>query len=168
MTYLNDCIAEYTSRLKEGKLQIAYKGIMSFMSQLKAHIESTHTEYNAGALYFGYMDMTYFALTPPPLKNLKLKVAVVYLHKKNRFEIWLAAANRAVQGRYIESLKGKNTCGYALSEVSPGVDSILWTHLAEKPDFDNAEKLCGSIETAAVKFINGVYSILNIQNNNMV
>ena len=37
------------------------------MAELKA-LEHKHPDYASGALYFGYMDMTYFAITPPSEK----------------------------------------------------------------------------------------------------
>ncbi len=56
-------------------MQKAYKAIMTFMSGLCTYLEKKYPEYNTSALYFGYMDMTYFAFTPPGLKGKKLKIA---------------------------------------------------------------------------------------------
>jgi len=41
---------------------------MTFMSELRSYLESKYPDYTAGNLYFGYMDMTYFAFTPADLK----------------------------------------------------------------------------------------------------
>ena len=94
MQSLNDFVKEYTKQLKKGQIQKAYKGIMKFMSGLKNNMGSNHPEYAASALYFGYMDMTYFAFTPMELKSRNLKIAVVYLHEQNRFEVLLGGSNR--------------------------------------------------------------------------
>ena len=101
MTNLNDAINEYTAQLQKGQIQIAYRGIMTFMSTLKSTLESNHPDYAASGLYFGYMDMTYFAFTPLELKRRNLKIAIVYLHQENRFELWLVGTNRKIQAEYI-------------------------------------------------------------------
>ena len=53
-------------------IQKAYKGIMTFMSGLKSHLENRYPDYIISALYLGYMDMTYFAFTPAFLKEKKV------------------------------------------------------------------------------------------------
>ena len=109
MGSLNEDIREYTAQLQKGSIQRAYKGIMVFMSELKSALERKYPDYTSSALYYGYMDMTYFAITPPPpLKDKKLKIALVYLHTENRFEYWLAAANRMIQADIIKTLSGKD------------------------------------------------------------
>ena len=152
MPTLNDAIAEYTAQLQKGQIQIAYRGIMTFMSTLKSTLESNHPDYAASGLYFGYMDMTYFAFTPLELKRKNLKIAIVYLHQENRFELWLGGGNRKVQAEYIELLKGKDLGHYRLSQVSPGVDSIIECIVAEHPDFENVEELMKNLEDQTIEF----------------
>ena len=160
MQSLNESVKEYTAQLQHGQIQKAYKGIMTFMSSLKAHLENQHPEYTATALYFGYMDMTYFAFTPLDLKQRSLKIAIVYLHEQNRFEIWLGGANRKVQAEYIELFKAKDLDGLLLSEVKPGVDSIIELRLIEKPDFDHPEKLMLAIESKVIAFTGKIKELL--------
>lgn len=152
MGSLNTDIREYTAQLRKGQMQRAYKGIMSFMSELKLYLESRHTDYAVSALYFGYMDMTYFAFTPPGLRDQKLKIAIVYLHEGNRFEMWLAAANRKIQADYIALLSRRDLRGYALSQAAPGVDAIIAATVAEQPDFDNSDRMKVQIEEKALAF----------------
>lgn len=160
MNSLNECIKEYTAQLEKGYIQKAYKGIMTFMSELKSHLESKYPQYISSALYFGYMDMTYFAFTPQELKDLKLKIAVVYLHEENRFELWLAANNRSIQADYIKLLSGKNIGSYTLSQVSPGIDSIIESIVVKEPDFNNTDNLQMQIEENTIKFACEIISIL--------
>ena len=68
MESINESIKEYATQLSKGRIQKAYKGIMTFMSELRSYLESKYPHYTAGNLYFGYMDMTYFAFTPADLK----------------------------------------------------------------------------------------------------
>lgn len=160
MNSLNESIKEYTTQLEKGYIQKAYRGIMTFMSELKSYLESKYPQYISSALYFGYLDMTYFAFTPQELKEKKLKTAVVYLHEENRFELWLAANNRGIQAEYIKLLSGKNIGSYTLSQFSPGTDSIIEYIIVKQPDFDNIYNLKKQIEENTIKFACEIISIL--------
>lgn len=160
MQTLNESVREYTAQLQLGQIQKAYKGIMTFMSGLKTYLEGQHPDFSATGLYFGYMDMTYFAFTPPELKQRSVKIAIVYLHEKNRFEVWLGGANRRVQAETIELLKGKDIDGLVLSEVKPGVDSIIEMQLVQKPDFDHSQELMLAIESKMIEFTRKIREIL--------
>ena len=161
MESINEYIKEYTTQLRKGQIQKAYKGIMTFMSELRSYLESRYPDYTAGSLYFGYMDMTYFAFTPADLKNKKLKIAVVYLHEKGVFEVWLAGNNRKIQAEYIALMSSENIGKYKLSQVIPGVDSIIESILVEKPDFDHPEELKKQIEKKTMAFVKDIISILD-------
>lgn len=161
MKSLNYYINEYTTQLKKGQIQIAYKGIMTFMSGLKTHLEKEYPEFSTSALYFGYMDMTYFAFTPLELKQRKLKLAIVYLHEQNSFEVWLGAANKNIQTQYIEMLRHKNIENYQLSQALPGVDSIIEKRMVEQPDFDHPEELRQLMASQIMGFADDIISALN-------
>lgn len=162
MEPLNSHIREYTAQLGKGQIQKAYRGIMAFMSDLKSDLERHHPASATGALYIGYMDMTYFAFTPPCLRQLKLKIAIVYLHEENRFELWLAAANRQVQASVINQLSNRDIGRYALSQVQPGVDAIIASAIATHPDFDSPDELKQLIETETIKFSKEMVSLLSV------
>jgi hypothetical protein len=161
MESLNDHIREYRLHLKKGHIQKAYKGIMSFMAGLSTALKNKYPDYAISALYFGYMDMTYFAFTPPDFKDKKLKIAIVYLHEQGRFEVWLGGSNRKVQAEMIDRLSHDHLSRYQLSRAHPGVDSIIESVIIEKPDFDQREALREEIEDKTIKFINDMASILN-------
>lgn len=160
MESLNHQIKVYRTQLKKGEIQKAYKGIMTFMSGLSSYLEKKHTDFVSSGLYFGYMDMTYFAFTPSELKNKKLKIAIVYLHVEGRFEAWLGGANRKIQADYINKLKNMNLTHYKLSTVMPGVDSIIETILVEDPDFDHPDELMIQIEHKTIEFAQDIVTIL--------
>jgi hypothetical protein len=160
MVFLNDQIQEYRLQLGKGHIQKAYKGIMAFMSSLKSDLERAYPDYFTSALYFGYMDMTYFAFTPSQLKENKLKVAIVYLHEEGRFEAWLGGNNRKIQGETIARLEHQNLSKYYLSQVQPGVDSIIESILVEQPNFDQLEALKAQIEDKTIAFIDDMIAIL--------
>lgn len=161
MDTLNNNIKEYTIQLSKGQIQKAYKGIMTFMTELKSYLQCKYSEYATSALYFGYMDMTYIAFTPSDFRNRKLKIAIVYMHEECQFELWLAGINRQIQADYINLLSHKNIGNYTLSKVQPGVDSIIASVIIHKPDFDNTEKLKKEIELKTMQFVEDINSMLN-------
>ena len=106
------------------------------------------------------MDMTYFALVPEALKKKNLKIAIVYLHEQNKFEAWLAGGNRRVQAEYIGQLKQTKLEKYQLSQVSPGVDSIVEYCLVEQPDFNRDQELMEQIQSRVDEFIRDILPLL--------
>jgi len=160
MEKLNSHIKEYRIQLKKGHIQKAYLGIMKFMSLLNRTLKNQYLEFSTGALYYGFMDMTYFAFTPKDLKENKLKIAIVYLHQEGRFEVWLSGVNRTIQDKYISLLQNKKMSKYKLSKVQPGVDSIVEGILVENPDFDQPMHLIEEISIQTLNFINDMRNYL--------
>lgn len=157
----NDYIQEYISQLSKGVIQKAYKNIMKFMSDLSTYLKKRYPDYKVSALYYGYMDMTYFSFTSKDLKSKKLKIAIVYLHEQGRFEVWLSGTNRKVQAEYIKLMSHIDIGSYKLSKVKPGVDSIIEAILIEQPNFDHPEELKKQIEIKAIEFIDNIATFLN-------
>ncbi len=160
MKDLNEYVIAYQKQLQEGKIQIAYKGIMSFMGNLKSYLSDMHSDYLVGALYFGYMDMTYFAITTTELKDKQLKIAVVYLHQENCFELWLSATNKKIQAQYIDKLKDKDLKGYKLSVSQPGIDSIIESRIIDHPNFNELTSLKVELDILTQKFIKDIMEMM--------
>src|SRR5512144_929526 len=95
----------FQRELKKGAVQRAYKALLSYMLGLRTHFTKSHADFIVSGLYQGYMDMTYFALFPPSLKERGLKIAIVFNYDAFRFEAWLAAANRKLQRQCWEQFK---------------------------------------------------------------
>lgn len=161
METLNNLVAQYTLQLGKGQIQKAYKAILAFMSGLGTYLKGRYPDFIVSALYPGYMDMTYFAFTPPGLKDRKLKVAVVYLHEECRFEAWLGGSNRKVQGDYVDLLSRRDIGSYRLSKPSPGVDAIIETILVKQPDFDQPEELNKQLEEDLMAFIRDITTMID-------
>ena len=149
---LRQSVAAYTAALSDGELARAYRGVLSFCSALRAFFARRFAGCAIGTLYPGYLDMTYFALTPPDLRDQKLKIAIVYLHAENRFEFWLAAANRTVQAKTAKRLS-RVSCGkYSVTHPAPGVDAIIAWVADSAPDFGRPEALMESLAEKAAAF----------------
>jgi len=161
MGSLGDCVNEYTTQLSRGTIQTAYRGIMTFMSDLRSFLECKYPDFTAGALYFGYMDMTYFAFTPSALRERRLKIALVYLHKEGRFESWLAGNSRQIQAKYVEMLRRTHLGKHVLSQIQPGVDSIIASAIVDRPDFDDLDGLKRSIEVELMEFVEDMVRLVD-------
>lgn len=162
MKSLNDCVADYTRQLNNGRIAEAYRGILGFMSDLRRYLMQRYPNSKASAIYPGYLDMTYFALTPADLRTRNLKIAIVYLHQDNRFELWLSGGNKAVQSEYIRQLQRCDIGDYRLSQALPGVDSILVQRMNDHPDFDDPDSLMVSLENHIIRFSGEVRRMLDL------
>ena len=161
MPSLQEYMLEYRVQLQKGILPKAYKGLMEYILSLRTHLQKKYPAYNiANNLYPGYMDMTYFSLFPPLLKECKLKVAIVYLHEAGRFEAWLAAVNKEVQTLYWTLIKDSGWQKYRLVPTTQGYDSIIEHILVASPDFSDLESLTTQIEKETLAFIQDMEEFL--------
>jgi len=151
---------EFRKQLQKGAIQKAYAGLLQYVLDLRAHFEKKHPEYPVSGIYSGYMDMTYFALFPPALKERKLKIAIVFNYEAFRFEVWLAAVNRQVQGEYFRSFTASGWDQYPVVPPAKGVDAILAHVLVAEPDFGDLDALTRQIESGTMRFTQDVESWL--------
>ena len=77
---LSSCIDRYTTAVAQGDLTYAYRGILSALTRFKSVWESAHPQDTVGALYQGYLDMSFVAVLPAALAEKRLKISLVYLH----------------------------------------------------------------------------------------
>ena len=165
MPSLVEYMLEYRVQMQKGILPKAYKGLMEYILSLRTHLQKKYPEFSiSNNLYTGYMDMTYFSLFPPLLKERKLKVAVVYLHEAGRFEAWLAAVNKEVQTQYWKLVKDSGWRKYHVVPSTQGYDSIIEHILITDPQFNNLPQLTSVIEQGTLEFIHDVESFLDSQN----
>lgn len=161
MESLGRCIAEYKKQMEKGDIAKAYQGIMGYIMDLRAYLYDKYPEFSVpGNIYFGYMDMTYFSFTPAELKKRKLKIALVFVHGKFRWEIWLSGVNRQVQAEYARLFREQGWTQYPVSPAGKGVDSIIECTLAEEPNFDDPNALTAAIESGALRFIGDIQKFL--------
>ena len=161
MASFHDNMNEYKKQLRRGAVQKAYQGLMNYIMGLRLHFENKYPDYSvSGNIYFGYMDMTYFAFFPKTLKRRKLKVGIVFVHEAFRFEVWLFGYNKSVQARYWKLFKESSWSKYRVPSKIEGVDSILEGILVENPDFIDLDALTKQIERGALKFIEAVEDFL--------
>ena len=71
MHSISEDMKEFQRQLEKGAIQKAYGAVLSYMMGLRTHFKNNHAGSTVSGLYQGYMDMTYFALFPASLKQLK-------------------------------------------------------------------------------------------------
>jgi len=166
MELLSEYISEYKKQLETGVIQKAYRGLMGYIMDLRTHLKNKYPEYFvSGGIYYGYMDMTYFSFIPETFKKRNLRIAIVFIHEKCRFEVWLAGFNKQVQTKYWKLFKESGWNQYHLVPTTKGVDSILEYVLVEQPDFGALDTLTEQIESGTLKFIQDVEGFLSNPKN---
>jgi hypothetical protein len=145
----------------KGTIQKAYRGLMEYLGSLRSFLKKKYPKYAvSGSIYFGYMDMTYFAVNPPLLKDRKLKIAIVFLHEEFRFEVWLGGYNKTIQKEYWDLVREKSWDKYRIPSSIKGIDSVIEYVLVDNPDFRDLDVLTTQIEKGTMQFIKDVEEFL--------
>lgn len=160
MKTLNQLINNYTCHLQQGEMQVAYKGILEFISKLRAHFIKNYPYYDIGNVYQGYMDMSYFSLSTNLLKDKGLKIAIVYLHEKGDFEVWLSARNREISKRYDSIFNSNISDSITVFHDDNNQDAIIECTLTSMPNFEDKALLIDIIEQGVEKFAITITSLL--------
>jgi hypothetical protein len=160
---LSRSIADYTRAVSDGELPYAYRGILSALTAFQSAWKKSHPNDAVGALYPGYLDMSFVSFAPEPLRNMRLKVSLVYLHAAGVFSLWLAAGNRTIQAETSAALRGKPIEPYVLCALKPGVDAIIALDLPKPYAFDDPQLLTDTLERAAHSFAADMAALLGGQ-----
>lgn len=160
MKTLNELIEEYMHVLQQGEMQVAHKGILEFLGKLRAEFVRKHPHYDVSSIYQGYMDMSYFSLSTKSLKDKGLKIAIVYLHEKGDFEVWLSARNRDIAKSYV-SLFNSNICDEVnfFHDIN-NPDAIIECILTPTPNFEDQTSLIDTIDQGVEKFVTTTSDLL--------
>ena len=152
MKTLNKLIEEYTQQLRLGEIQIAYSGILAFIGKLRTAFIKKYPHYDVSNIYQGYLDMSYFSFSTKPLKDNGLKIAIVYLHEKESFEVWLSARNRDI-ARTHQSILDSLSAEKNVFHDSNNQDAIAECVLTCTPDFEDPALLINCIDQGVEKFV---------------
>ena len=157
---LTACIEDYCRAVADGRLPRAYRGILSALTLFQSAWKSMHPADTVGALYQGYMDMSFVAFAPAALAEKRLKISLVFLHDSGTFSLWLAAGNRDIQKRVSEVLRPLPLGKYSLSTLEPGVDAIIAYDLPTPYTFDDPQSLNAALVKAAEAFTRDMISLM--------
>ena len=156
---LTACIADYCHAVADGRLPRAYRGILASLTLFQTTWKSAHPADTVGALYQGYMDMSFVAFAPAALAEKRLKISLVFLHDAGTFSLWFAAGNRDIQKRVSEALRSLPLGTYSLSTLEPGVDAIIAYDLPKPYTFDDPQALNAALVAAAEAFTRDMISL---------
>ena len=156
MQSIHKDMEEFQRQLRNGTIQRAYRSLISFMMELRTHFKNMYSDFSVSALYQGYMDMTYFAVSTKTLSKRDLKIAIVFNYETFRFEAWLAGRNRKINRQYWELFKDKEWPAYRVVKPGKGVDSIVECDLAKGFDLSDAEAITISIKKGVGTFIENI------------
>ncbi len=159
MKTMNQLISDYTCHLQQGEIQLAYKGILEFIGKLRAAFIKKYPHCDIGNVYQGYMDMSYFSLSTKLLKDMGLKIAIVYLHEKGSFEVWLSARNRKISKGYESIFNGNISDDIAVFHHDANQDAIMECTLTSAPNFEDQASLINIIEQGAERFLTAVSNL---------
>ena len=166
MESFHEYLDEYRKQLQKGAIQRAYRGLMAYIMDLRSRFADKYPDCSvSGSIYYGYMDMTYFAFSPQSLRQRGLKIAVVFLHEAFRFEVWLAGYNKQAQAKYWTLFKESGWDKYRLVPTTKGADSIVECIVADKPDFSDLDTLTKQIESGTLQFTKDVEGFLSEHEN---
>ena len=156
MKTLNQLIGDYTCHLQQREIQLAYKGILEFIGKLRADFVKKYPHYDTSSIYQGYMDMSYFSLSTKPLKDKGLKIAIVYLHEKGQFEVWLSARNRDIAKSYTSIVNSNISGDVSLFHDINNPDAIIECILTPTPNFEDQSSLIDTIDQGVGKFMGAI------------
>ena len=135
---INQEVEKYQKIIREYSMSTTYKFLLAYMNKLQKEFnnELSHI-FSVNKVLNGYLDYTYFYFTNEFLKDRKLKLAIVYNHQENCFNLWLLGTIKQSQINYWN--KFKNTEWNNEESMSPWY--VLSVDLISKPNFLEIEKL---------------------------
>lgn len=149
---LSVCVEEYADLVARGDIARAYRAILSTLTQFKSAWEALQPADSVGALYQGYLDMSFVSVAPAALTKDRLKISLLFLHESGLFSLWLVAGNRAIQKAVSESLRHVPLGSYQLTALGPGIDAIIEQPLPKPYAFDAPETLIAELVAAMEHF----------------
>ena len=158
---LGRCVDVYCGAVAQGDIARAYRGILSTLTQFKSSWETAHAADSVGALYQGYLDMSFVAVAPAALTEKRLKISLVFLHPDGVFSLWLIAGNRAIQKSISDSLRLLPLGGCTLCKLEPGVNAIIARDLPKPYLFDQPDAFNAYLMRVAEAFTADMISLVD-------
>jgi hypothetical protein len=144
MKDLNYDVQAYKEQLPKGEIQVAYTGLVKYITRLGTTLSKNLAEnYSFGSPFQGYMDYTYFYYQNGFLKKRKFKMGLVLNHTKIQFDVWLLGQTIPIQEKYWQYFK---TTKWNKNRTTKPQYSILETILIENPNFSDLDMLSKQIE----------------------
>ena len=145
-------IEEYKNIIENTNLQKGYQEIIKLFRYLKIYFEKEMPEFKfTSNIVENNMDYSYFQFTNDKLRENKLKIVFVFIHKDFKFQIWLSGINRNIQEKYFNIYKNTK---YNLSIDPNKTDYILYKDL--NFNYNNLEQSLICLKKEVYSFINDI------------
>ena len=146
MNFNRDLLNEYKTLLQTTDLIEAYQEFIKLFRFLRIELEKTMTEYRfQGNIAENGMDYSYLLFWTEEIKSKGLKIAVVFVHRDFRFEVWVSGFNRKYQSKYYDILKDKEI-PFELTSSPTKTDYILRVP-ADISDISNGDYVVEKIKS---------------------
>ena len=153
MKFDSDLLLTYKRLLQTTELEKSYQEFVRLFRYLRIELEKQLTDCKfQGAVVENAMDYSYFQFTNGSLKKKGLKLAVAFVHRDFRFEVWLSGFNRKYQSRYFELLKNKQQ-PFSLTDDPKRTDYILRILLDTNMDLSDGERVLAEVSAAALELL---------------
>jgi len=154
-------MSAYRKQLNQGDVKQAYQGLMAYLNNLRMKLNASHPNFMVSdTVQPGCMDVSYFYFFPKPMKQLKLKVVIVFIHQTFTFEAWLSGYNKTVQAEYWSQFSKTIVQGAELASTPCEDHYLLRCTLADNESFKDLTVLSNKIESGALAFIDNIEAVL--------
>ena len=149
MDFQECLLSKYKELLQTTNIRRCYQEFLRLFRYLRVDLEKRMPEFKfQGNIVENSMEYSYFTFTDAALKSRGLKIAVVFVHERFQFEVWVSGMNRKHQAEYFELLKEKAP-PFELTDDPLRKDYILRVPLDPAADIFHGHALPDQIEAAA-------------------
>lgn len=153
MNFNTGLLSEYRNLLRKTNIIECYQEFIRLFRYLRIELEKSMPECSFQAnIAENEMEYSYFLFTNEKLKEKGLKLAVVFIHRDFKLEVWLSGFNRKIQAKYYDLLKNRNT-GFELADDPARRDYLLRVGLNESADSTEASLLLDRIKSVSNELI---------------
>jgi hypothetical protein len=161
MDNLEKYMLSYQKQLRQGDIKKAYRGLMTYLNQLRHSLDSKHPNFVVSdSVQPGTMDVSYFYFFPKQMKQLKLKVVIVFVHETFTFEAWLSGVNKSAQAEHWSDFSKIKMEDTELAPTPTGEFYLLKRTLVNDANFKDLDALSQQVETNALNFIDNIEAVL--------
>lgn len=144
MELRSDLLLQYKEFMQTTNIQEVYQEILKLIKYVRTRLEKEICGYNfMNRIVENEMDFSYFQMTNQKLKELGLKIQVIFVHKSCSFEVWMSGYNRKIQNKYFEMIS-KRKCPYEKCQNPERNDYIV--KIPVKKDIDKIEDIIQEIK----------------------
>ena len=147
MTFDPILLNTYHTLLETTDLQRAYQEFVRMFRCLRSELERQLPDFRfQSSISENAMEYAYFSFTSPDLKEMGLKLSVVFLHKPFQLEVWLSGVNRSSQCRWADQLK---TCPPPMMVSAQAAHTDYLVRLPVQADLSDGPSTAAAVKTAA-------------------